>query len=53
MYRFVLLALLEVLVAAGGLDRKVVLDGGPLAAGVAALRHPVLLLGLFGVEALG
>ena len=48
----ILLALLEVLVAAGGLDGEVVLGGGPLAAGVAALRYPVLFLGLLRVEAL-
>lgn len=47
-----LLALLELLVAAGGLDREVVLDRGPLATGVSALRYLVLLLGLLGVEAL-
>ena len=44
------LALLEVLVAARGLDGEVVLGGGALAA--AALRHPVLLLGLLSVQAL-
>ena len=47
----ILLALLEHL-AAGGLDRKVVLDCGPLAARVAALHHPVLFLGLLCGEAL-
>ena len=48
------LALLEVLVAPGGLDGEVVLGGGPLAAaGAAALGHPILFLGLLRVEALG
>ena len=47
------LALLEVLVAPGGLDWEVVLGHGPLAAaGAAVLGHPVLFLGLLSVEAL-